>query len=456
LIFLFEMQNLCIFALMQMTDSLREFIHEHADDDVLQLVLKAPHDKGIDLRFAVRQITARRQVRDKLPSWYANDRLIFPSVLAAEQCSSERTAIYKQRLVDRNDVVFDLTGGLGVDTYSLSRKARQVTYVERNAEYCEAAVYNMKQLGAHNVSIRCGDAVDLITGRAPGLTLGDAGQAAGNAELPPAADVFYIDPARRGAGNKRMFAMKDCEPDLTEIWPLLREKRVKIIVKLSPMLDISQVLSQLPDVTEVHVVSVRNDCKELLVVARGRYAPDGKASRDVSGKSGVKIHCVNFTSSGEEQSFLFCRDEENAAVAAYAKDVGRYLYEPNASLLKAGAYKMVSSRYGLEKLHVNSHLYTSETCLPSFAGRIFKVKDVYKFDNRLCRELSARIARANLSVRNFPLSVDELRKRTRIADGGDVYLFATTLSDGRKILADCRKADAIIETSDNGYYPTAR
>ncbi|MDR1525652.1 MAG: class I SAM-dependent methyltransferase, partial [Tannerella sp.] len=371
-----------------MTDRLRNFIRDHADDDVWELMLKASQYKGIDLRFAVGQIAARRQVKDKLPSWYADDRLIFPSALAAEQCSSELTATYKQRLVDSDDEAFDLTGGLGVDSYFLSRKVRRVTYVERNAEYCETATYNMKRLGAHNVDILHGDAVDLITGDAERLS---------------AANVFYIDPARRGDGNRRMFALEDCDPDLTKIWPLLRKKRVKIIVKLSPMLDIGRVLSQLPGVTEVHVVSVRNDCKELLAV-----------SSDDAGKTDVKICCVNFTSSGEEQAFWFGYDGEKTATVSYAETVGRYLYEPNASLLKAGAYRTVSSRYGLKKLHVSSHLYTADTCIPSFAGRIFEVKNVYKFDNRLCRELSAQIPRANISVRNFPLSVDELRRRTRI------------------------------------------
>jgi hypothetical protein len=421
------MPDLCIFAPMEMTDGLRDFIREHADDDVLKLMLKASQYKDIDLRFAAGQIMARRQVKDKLPSWYANDRLIFPPAPAAEQCSSELTAIYKQRLVDSNDVVFDLTGGLGADAYFLSRKVRKVTYVERNAAYCETAAYNMKRLEAHNVCILNGDAADLITG--------NTDQTVAGAESLSAANVFYLDPARRGAGNRRMFAMEDCEPDLTKIWPLLCEKHVKIIVKLSPMLDISRVLSQLPEVTEVHVVSVKNDCKELLVVNPSRQSGD-------DGREDVKICCVNFTSSGEEQSFCFSLDEEKAAVVSYAKAIDRYLYEPNASILKAGAYKAVSSRYGLKKLHVNSHLYTSETCMPSFAGRIFEVKNVYKFDNRLCRELPAQVPKANLSVRNFPLSVDELRKRTRIADGGDVYLFATTLSGSKKVLIDCRKTDA--------------
>jgi hypothetical protein len=410
------MQDLRTFAPVKMSDSLRDFIREHADDDTSRLMLEAERHKDMDVRFAVGQIAARRQVKDKLPSWYADDRLIFPAAPAAEQCSSERTAVYKQRFVGGDDVVFDMTGGLGVDAYFLSRKARKVIYAERNAEYCETAAYNMKRLEAHNVCVLNRDAVDLITGT--------------DAELLSAANVFYIDPARRGAGNRRVFALKDCEPDLTGIWPLLREKDAKIIAKLSPMLDISRVLSQLPDVTEVHVVSVKNDCKELLVVSEREKSED------------VNICCVNFSSSGEEQLFQFCYGDEEGAPVSFADDIGRYLYEPNAAILKAGAYKTVSSRYGLKKLHVNSHLYTSATCVPHFAGRIFEVKSVYKFDNRLCRELPVRIPEANLSVRNFPLSVDELRKRTRIADGGDVYLFATTLSDGKKVLIDCRKANA--------------
>lgn len=457
----------CIFALMQMTDSLRNFIRDHADDDVLNLALKASCYKNIDLPFAVKQIAARRQAKDKLPLWTARDRLIFPSVLAVEQCSSERTALYKQRLVGSEDTVFDLTGGLGVDAYFLSRKVRRVVYVERNTEYCVTAVYNMKQLEAHNVSILNGDTVDLIVG-STALTAkekrtlakmeraNDEAARAG-AELFSSATVFYIDPARRGTGNRRLFAMKDCDPDLTKIWPLLCKKQAKIIVKLSPMLDLSQVLLQLPEVTEIHIVSVKNECKELLAVACDRYSLDEmkwhdtmilsatlSEGKDATDKSDVKICCVNFTSFGGEQLFEFGYDGEKTAVASYAETVDRYLYEPNASILKAGAYKTVSSRYGLKKLHVNSHLYTSETYMPFFAGRIFEVKNVYKLDNRLCRVLSTQIPRANLSVRNFPLSVDELRKKTRITDGGDAYLFATTLADGKKVLIDCRKTGVMM------------
>jgi hypothetical protein len=199
------------------------------------------------------------------------------------------------------------------------------------------------------------------------------------------------------------------------------------------MLDIKRLLSQLTGIREIHVVSVRNDCKELLIVA--------DASRIPTDGSEIPLHCVNFTASGREQSFHFLSGEEKAAVVVFTAEVRRYLYEPNVSILKAGACKTVSSRYGLEKLHVSSHLYTSDVYLPSFAGRIFEVIHVYKFDNRLCRNLSAQIPRANMAVRNFTLSVDELRKRTGIVEGGDIYLFASTLSGNKKMLIECRKID---------------
>lgn len=422
---------------MEMTDRLRMFIREHMEDDVVQLVLHASRYKEVDVRFAVEQIVARRQIKEKLPVWYADDRLIYPSSLATEQCSSEQTALYKQRLVDGEGIVCDLTGGLGADSYFLSLKVSRLIYVERNASYCDVAAYNMEQLEVRNIQILNDNAVALLMERPEKLS---------------GVNVFYMDPARRGAGNRRVFALEDCEPDLNELWPLLCRSKCKVIAKLSPMLDIRRLLLQLPGIREVHVVSVRNDCKELLLVADLSCVPDDLKNDDVVPNSllnspgsddelDVQVHCVNFTTSGEEQSLHFSYGEERTTVAAFAGEVGRYLYEPNASILKAGAYKTVSLRYGLEKLHTSSHLYTSDTLLPFFAGRIFEVSHVYKFDNRLCRNLSEQIPRANISVRNFFLSADELRKRMRMADGGDVYLFASTLSGNRKVLIECRKVD---------------
>ena len=403
---------LCIFASMKITDTLRNFIREHAEDDLSVLLLSASRYKDIDVKIAVGQIRARSQIKDKLPMWHSDERLFFPSTLAAEQCSSEITALYKQRFIKSHDCLCDLTGGLGVDTYFFSQIARSVIYVEKNVEYCDAAQYNMAILGASGVRVINADATDVVLNNDSRLSY---------------ANVFYIDPARRGEGNKRLFAISDCEPDLNKIWPILLEKHCKIIVKLSPMLDITQVLSQLPGVCEVHVVAVKNECKELLVVSSDN-------------EHDTQIFCINYTSDNEEQLFRFSLTDEHSATVCFAERVGRYLYEPNSSILKAGAYKSVAARYNVEKLHVNSHLYTSDHLFSSFPGRIFEVEEVISFNSRVCKDLASQIQRANISVRNFPLSADELRKRTRIADGGDIYLFATTLTDKKKVIIKCVKS----------------
>ena len=432
-----------------MTDTLQEFILEHAEDDVSKLLLSATQHKNIDIITAVEQITARRQIKDKLPSWYNDDRLYYPSKLAAEQCSSEKTAIYKQRLVKSEDILCDLTGGLGVDSYFFSQKVKNVTYIERNEKYCNAARYNMNILGVPNVCVLNSNAVELIKNYDSSIS---------------SANVFYIDPARRGVGNKRMFAISDCEPDVTKIWTLLLDgsnknsrdedahintglhKHNKVIVKLSPMLDLSHVLSKLSGIDEVHVLSVKNDCKELLIVASTGDCCDYdllEHKSSLSPKNEAEIICINDTSAGTEQSFRFRLSEEHSASISFMEKTGKYLYEPNASILKAGAYKSVALRFGIEKLNVNSHLYSSDSFIESFPGRIFEITEVIPFNNRTCKILATIIPQANITVRNFPLSVDELRKRLRINEGGDIYIFATTLPDNKKVLIKCSKVCSV-------------
>ena len=356
---------------MEQIEELSRFIKEHASDDLNRLLLSASRYPGIDIPFVVDQLKSRRQIKDKLPSWYQNDRLVFPAKIAAEQCSSEQTALYKQRL--------------------------------------EAAIHNFKVLDVGNVTVLNGDSTELID-KIDGI------------------DVFYIDPARRGEGNKRIFALQDCEPDLTKLVPVLFGHAPKVIAKLSPMADIHMTLDLLPDVTAIQVLSVKNECKELLFVLE----------RGSKGGS-PQICCVNFTSEEEPELFVFSLVEEREAVASIRGEVKRYLYEPNASILKAGAFKAVATRFGLNKLHVNSHLYTSDEVVPSFPGRSFVVDEVIPFTNKQCKTLSRQIPQANITVRNFPLSVDELRKRTKIADGGTIYLFATTLENGDKVLIKTHK-----------------
>lgn len=393
---------------MFLTTSQIQFIREHAADDLTRLLLSAAKYPGMDIPFLVDQIAARRQIREKLPSWYANEQLIFPAKIAAEQCSSEQTAVYKQCLVDEGWDVCDLTGGLGIDSYFISRKAGHLTYIERFPAYCEAAEHNFSVLGASNITVLNADATQYI-GRLPET------------------DAFYIDPARRGESNKRVFALQDCEPDLPGLLPELLKHSPRVIAKLSPMADIQMTLELLPGTTSVHILSVKNECKELLFVVE-READDREPS----------IRCINFGPEGM-QSFSFTLEEERDAVLVPAAQIGAYLYEPNASVLKAGAFKQIAVRTGVKKLQVSSHLYTSDQLIPDFPGRRFRVDEVLPFTGKLCKGLSKTIPQANITVRNFPISVEELRKRTKITDGGHVYLFATTLADGEKVLVRCSK-----------------
>ena len=401
---------------MHLSETTKKFIRDHAGDKLPELLLSASRYPGVNVKEAVVQIKARNRIRDKLPSWYRDDRLYFPSTLAVEQCSSELTAMYKQRFVQVADWVCDLTGGLGVDSYFFAQKASRVTYVEREEAYCDAARNNFQFLKANPVEIIHADAIELV---------------ANSDERIAGVDVFYLDPDRRGTGNKRLFAISDCEPDLTKIISLL-QKQCRLIVKLSPMLDITQALSQIPNVREVHIVSVKNDCKEVLIISGGLMQLT---------QTDPVIYCVNYTTDGTEQPFRFRLSEEYAADITFAKDNGRYLYEPNASILKAGAYKSIALQYNVAKLHASSHLYTSDRLITPFPGRIFEITEIIPFSSRICKSLYKNIPQAHVAVRNFPLSVAELRKRTKIADGGTVYLFATTLSDNRKALIQCRKHD---------------
>lgn len=395
---------------MELTTSHIQFIKEHATDDLTRLLLSAAKYPGMDIPFLVDQIAVRRQIREKLPSWFENGQLVFPAKIAAEQCSSEQTAAYKQELIGESWTICDLTGGLGIDSYFLSRKAKQLTYIERFPVYCEAAKHNFSVLEANNITIINADAAQVV-------------------DTLPEVDAFYIDPARRGESNKRVFALQDCEPNLPGLLPALLKRSPHVIAKLSPMADIQMTLELLPGTTSVHVLSVRNECKELLFVVE----------READGREPL-VRCINFGLDGM-QSFSFTLEEERSAVLDSCRS-GRYIFDMNRMprFLKAGAFKQIAVRTGVKKLQVNSHLYTSDHLVSDFPGRRFRVDEVLSFTGKLCKGLSKTIPQANITVRNFPLSVEELRKRTKITDGGHVYLFATTLVDGEKVLVKCSKA----------------
>ena len=393
-----------------MTPALMAFIQAHLSDDPDRLLLSASRYPEIDMPFVVAQITARRQIKEKLPTWYQQEQLLFPAKIAAEQCSSEQTALYKQQLVTEGDTLCDLTGGLGIDSYYFSRRVKQVYYIERFPSYCEVARANMATLGARNVVVLEGDSTQWL-------------------DQLPAIDVFYVDPARRGEGNKRMFALSDCEPDLTQLLPRLLAKAPRVIAKLSPMADLRQTLALLPTTQAIHILSVKNECKELLFVI-------GREPRE----SAVPIHCVHLTKqAASDECFVCSLEAEQQAASHLATTLRRYLYEPNASVLKAGAFKQVACQFPVEKLQVSSHLYTSDHYLDQFPGRRFEVDEVIPFHSKSCKQLAGQSLQANVTTRNFPLTVEALRKKCRIREGGDIYLFATTGPKEEKLLIRTHK-----------------
>lgn len=393
---------------MDLTPEMKAFIREHLTEDTGKLLLTASRFPNIDVPFAIDQILARRQIREKLPFWFMQEDLIYPSRLSAEQCSSESTALYKQRLLAGNTLC-DLTGGLGIDSFYFAQKAKEVCYIERFPEYCEAARHNFRQLKAGNIRIIQADSREIVN------------------EL--SADTFYIDPARRSECNKRIFALNECEPDVIRLKPILLGHSRRLIVKISPMADIGETLRLLPETREIHILAVKNECKELLFVLEGNVPA-----------SDVTIHAVHLGSDGSEQDFVFHPDEEKEASLHTTQQVGKYLYEPHTALLKSGAFKLIAIRFGLSKLHRHSHLYTSDNRCEQFPGRTFFIENVYDFSGKLLKQLGKEIPKANMTTRNFPLSVAELRKRSNIKEGGSIYLFATTLNNEHKIFIRARKA----------------
>lgn len=397
------------------------FIEEHAGDDVRTLALQASRYPNVQMSIAVSQIAARQTARMKLPTWWSIRDIRYPQHLPMEQCSSEITARYKATLISQellSQGITDLSGGFGVDFCMMAQGFRQATYVERQEELCRLAEFNFKLLGLSEARIVHGDSVDYLNGM-------DEHQG-----------VIYLDPARRGMGGRKTIAVSDCEPDVSALYEKLISKANRVIVKLSPMLDIAQALKVIPVVSEVHVVAVGGECKELLLVME-HDAVSEKAT----------IVCVNLPVSypiDVKPPFCFTLEEELRNEPDYAGKPEHYLYEPDCTLMKAGAYRTISARFGLRKLHPNSHLYTSDSYLPDFPGRTFHVEMYGGFGKEELRCLRTRIEKANLTVRNFPAKVDELRKRMKLAEGGDDYLFATTLNDGTKCWIWCKKTNVHI------------
>lgn len=393
---------------MLLSEDTRNFILAHCDDNVYALAFQARHYPKVDIQIALTQIEGRQKVKDKLPLWYANHDIHYPQHLYIEQCSSELTAKYKATLVEGKNLI-DLTGGMGVDCFFMSQLFDQVTYIEQRPDLCELAEHNFQALGLSNVKVVCGNSVEYLQSMAT-------------------VDTIFIDPARRDKNGGKVFAISDCEPDLLKIRNLLLKKADNILIKLSPMLDLSAAISQLKDVSEVHIVSIANECKELLLVLNKKE------------RINIPIYCINLGVKKQgTQSFEFSKEEEAAADCIYASSVGKYLYEPNVSLLKAGAFRTPAVRFKIQKISPNSHLYTSDTFINNFPGRLFQVDGYSRFNKKDLHNLLRGMKKANIIVRNFPMSAVDLHKRFRLSDGGEDFLIATQLSDGQHVIIHSKK-----------------
>ena len=395
-----------------------EFIREYRERDIRQLALQANRFPDVDMPYALDQIQGWQIARRKLPKWAACDGVIFPPHLSMEQCSSESTAQYKLNLamewaerVGHASSMTDLTGGFGVDFSFTSCAFAAATYVERNEQLCHIVEHNLPLLGLNNATVVCADAVEYLSTVEPQTML-------------------FLDPARRDEHGAKTVMLADCTPDVVQLLPKLLEKSRFTMLKLSPMLDWHKAVDDLQGaVREVHIVSVGGECKELLLVLSTVV------------ESELKVYCADLSTASDTSS-LFVYTPGSSAPVANSKlktQNSKFVHEPNASIMKAGCFDELAAAYGVSPVSRNSHLFLSDEPIEDFPGRSFVVERVTTMNKGELRKALVGIEKANIATRNFPLTVAELRKRLKIKDGGDVYIFATTTAEGEHVLLISRK-----------------
>lgn len=419
-----------------------EFILQHRLSNPRDLALQARRYPDVDMPYALNQIQGWQTARQKLPSWAACDGVVYPPHLNMEQCSSEPTARYKQQVVRRwltrlgagqggaATSMADLTGGFGVDFSFTSRCFASATYVERNAALCDVVRGNLPCLGIANAQVMCAEAEDCLA-------------------TMPQQTMLFLDPARRDEHGAKTVLIADCTPDVCHLLPLLMSKARFVMLKLSPMLDWHKAIVDLQGtVREVHIVSVGGECKELLLVLAALDAAASSADMPCNGvEAGVRVCCVDIMAKadaeGEYKRSEFCYTIGGAADNPPTPSTpnsqpstlnSQFLLEPNASIMKAGCFAELGKAYGIRAISSNSHLFLSADRVEGFPGREFVVEAVTTLNKRQLKETLGSLQQANISVRNFPMSVAELRKRLKLRDGGDTYIFATTTREGERVL----------------------
>ena len=391
------------------TEPIQHFIREHEKDDERKLVLGRKSVLGVPASVIAEQLQGRRKAKEKLPTWYQAEGIFYPPALNLEQCSSESTAHYKTIIIQKalgKSLVScaDLTGGFGVDVFFFSRICKCVHYVEPDPNLVMVAKHNHEKLGAKNISHHTTLAENFIERSADKF------------------DFIYIDPSRRSKSNKKVFTFSDCEPNVTLLIEQLLEKTNCLLIKASPLIDLLEGQHNLRNVQDIYVVSLNNECKEVLFLC------------SAGAKNEPGIHAVNLLENSNEE-FTFTRAEEKNAEAPLAEP-STYIYEPNASILKAGAFKLVATRFGLSKLHINTHLYTGQKLIEDFPGRVFKINAIVKPEPGQVKAIVLD-GKANVITRNYPLAAEALKKKLKLKDGGDKYLIGFTAKENKyTVVAD--------------------
>ena len=391
-----------------------EFIKQHRNENPLSLALKkAP--EGIDLQWCLRQIEGYGIAKKKLPEWTKTDNIWFPPRLSMEQCSSETTARYKQAIAERLGckVLIDLTGGFGIDFSYMARNMENAFYIEQQEVLCNIASHNFPLMGLQNIKIYNTACEEFWNQYVSDST---------TAEKQREKILIYLDPARRNNKGEKVFSINDCTPDVTLLQDSLLENSAYIMLKLSPMLDIAQARRQLKDISEIHIASVKGECKELIFVM----------SKDSDRQH---YYCVNLETDEAPFTSDTSATTEQAEIALPSEITeGAFLFEPNASIMKAGVQNAFARRYNLKKLHPMSNLFLGKEPIQNIPARQFIIERMSDFQKGNLKSFMQDIRQANLTIRNFPSTVEDLKKRLKIKDGGNIYLFATTLSDDTHVL----------------------
>lgn len=382
------------------------FINNNLNVDIPSLLFQKSSFSEVSSKELAEQIEAKQKAKKKLPTWFALKNCYFANKLNISQTSSELTAKYKANLVSGNYLA-DLTAGFGVDTHAFCKVAKHVFHIEKNEVLSEIAKRNSREMGISNIDFIAGDGIEFLY------------------NLKIKLDWIYVDPSRRSNTNKKVYYLSDCEPDITKHLDLFFSKSDNILIKTGPLLDLTIGISQLKHIRQIHIIAVNNDVKEVLWELKNGF----------EGESLIKT--VNLTKEHNEV-FEFSAQDEKQAIPEFSKPQ-EYLYEPNAALLKSGAFKLISERLQVNKLHTNSHLYTSTKIL-NFPGRVFRIKQVISYNKKEVKQLG--LTQANVSTRNFPDSVSIIRKKLKLKDGGTNYLFFTKNHLDKLIVVHCVKIEA--------------